>query len=157
MREKKAQFNFSLEINKCDTLIQLKDGKILLYNLTEFYNIHTYDDKTFHKLYEIDLYKPIYEYEKIKEELSTEYDSSVEDNRKKNKNKNCFKELQNDFLLYGRDKYLIELKLYNKKYEYKIIKQLDNIISDINELSDKRILLITIKEIIIFNKYYIIK
>ena len=102
MTEKIVQFNFSFQIENCDALIQLKNGKIIIYNLTEFYNIHIYNEKTFHKLYEIDLYKTLYESEKNNEEPSTENDSILNNNkknRKKNKNKNCFKELENNLLL----------------------------------------------------------
>ena len=70
--------------------------------------------------------------------------------KEKNKNKNCIKELNNGLILIGRNNYLIELNLHEDKYDYKIIKKFDNIISDINELSDKGIIVITNKKIIIF-------
>ena len=77
-----------------------------------------------------------------------------------NENKNCIKELDDGFILIGSNNYLFELNLHDKIYECKIVKELDNTISDINELPDKRIILITKEKIFILkreNEEYIIK
>jgi len=63
-------------------------------------------------------------------------------------------------ILIARNNYLIELKIKRKEYNIKVVKELDNIILDINELSDKRIITITNEKIIILikeNEEYIIK
>ena len=70
------------------------------------------------------------------------------------------KKLNKNIILIGRNNYLIELNLYKKNYDYKIVKQFDNIILDINELSDKRIIVITDEKILILkteDEEYIIK
>ena len=56
--EKHVQNLFSGIIG-CDSLIQLKDGRLIFYYFREYYNFHIYDAKTFHKLFVIDLDKPI--------------------------------------------------------------------------------------------------
>jgi len=76
------------------------------------------------------------------------------------RNKNSIKELDNGLILIARNKYLIELKLHKKNYDYKLVKQLDDDILEINELPDKRIMAITTQKIILFerkNEEYIFK
>ena len=54
----------------------------------------------------------------------------------------------------------MKLKLNKKDYDIKVIKQLDDIILDINELSNKRIILFTKEKILILKREkegYIIK
>ena len=54
--EKKAEFLFKL--NKIyDSILQLKNGKIIFYYFRERYNISIYDDKTFQKLFKFDIYE----------------------------------------------------------------------------------------------------
>ena len=56
--------------------------------------------------------------------------------------------------------FLIEVKLYEKSFDIREVKQLQDIRVDINELSDKRLIVITKSEIIILlkeNNEYIIK
>ena len=73
--------------------------------------------------------------------------------------KNCIKELKNDLILIGINKYLIKLKLGEKFLDYGISKKFDNIISDINILPNKDIIIITNENMIIinlkFNEYFI--
>ena len=141
-----AQFLFQAKIDG-NSLIQLKDGKLLLFYFQEFYLINIYNEKTFQKIFEIDFYESISEYEK--EQLN-----------KYNKNKNSIKELSNGLILIGRNNYLIELNIKRKEYNLKVIKKLDNTILDINELSDTRMIAITTEKIIILkkeNEEYIIK
>ena len=62
--------------------------------------------------------------------------------------------------MIGRDNYLFQLKLKEKDYEVKIVNKLNDIILDINELPDHRIIVITDNNIIVFNQEkdeYIIK
>ena len=58
-------------------------------------------------------------------------------------------EISNSLILIGRNNFLIELNLKRKEYNSKVVKELDNIILNINELSDKRIIEISNKKIII--------
>ena len=162
-----AQFLFQVNING-DSIMQLKDGKLLLFYFRNRYLIHIYNEKTLQKLFEIDFYEAISEYEKEKINNNNKIKDPKEDiinehnyfKTKYNNNKNSIKELSNRLILIARNNYLIELKIKRKEYNIKVVKELDNIILDINELSDKRIITITNEKIIILikeNEEYIIK
>ena len=156
MKKMKAQFIFEKDLCDiwADSIIQLKNGKIIFYPFSYYYDIRICDEKTFKRLLEIDLYKIIYEYENGKKS------NYLKTNKKYNNNKNCIKELHNGLILIGRDEYLIEINLSENTFVPKILKKFDNIILEINELSDKRIIVITNENIIIFkkeNEQYIIK
>ena len=168
---KKAQLILKRKI-RGDSIIQLKDGKILTYYFREYYDIYIYHEKTFENILELDLYKPIYEYEKEKEKNENKLKDKKEDNivnkndyfrykyGGRSKNKISIKELYNGTILIGINNYLIELNLIKKNYNYKTVKYLDNIILDVNELSDKRIIVFTNEKIIILKREkeeYIIK
>ena len=150
MKKREIQFLFTTEIS-CNNIIQLKDGKLILYNSLGLSNIYIYNEKTFQKLYEINMYKIIGldEKESLKDNDKNE-DLNYENDNSNNihYNKNCIKELDNSLILIGFNKYLVELKLHRKDYNYKIIKQFDDIISDINILPNKEIIIITNKNII---------
>ena len=166
--KKKAQLICKREING-NSIIQLKDGKLLFYYFNKFYDIYIYNEKTFQKLFEINFYKFIYEFENEKEKNEDKLKDKEEDNfdednyhskEYQNPNKNSIIELNKNRILIGRNNYLIELNLYKKNYAYKIVKQFENTILDINELSDKRIIAITKEKIIILKREkeeYIIK
>ena len=178
MIKKKAQFTMKAKI-EADSVIQLKDGRLLFYNFREDYNIFVYNEKTFEKLYKIDLkgikYEFMIKYKGDKEKNSNKLKNNEEDKEKieeddflllfdskynESRNKNSIKELDNGLILIGRDKYLIELNLQKKNYDYKLAKLLDDDILEINQLSDKRIMIITAQKIILFerkNKEYIFK
>ena len=178
MIKKEVQFNMKAEI-EADTIIQLKDGRLLFYYFRENYNIYIYNEKTFEQLFEIDLQNLKYEFmikfdgdngknsNKLKNNEEGKAKIEKDDNifNKFNKynekrNKNSIKELDNGLILIGRDKYLIEINLHKKNYDYKLAKILDDDILEINELSDKRIMVITIQKIILFerkNEEYIFK
>ena len=68
------------------------------------------------------------------------------------KNKNSIKEIDDDIILIGRDKYLIEFVLYDKSYDYKFIYEFKNSILEINVLPDKTIIVFTQDNIILYNK-----
>ena len=176
MIKKEVQFTMKSEI-EADTIIQLKDGRLLFYYFREYYSIYIYNEKTFEQLFEIDLKNLKYEFMiKLKEDEEKnsnklknneegkekmEKDDYIIDNKyNEKKNKNSIKELDNGLILIGRDKYLIELNLHKKNYDYKLAKLLDNDILEINELSDKRIMVITTQKIILFernNEEYVFK
>ena len=74
--------------------------------------------------------------------------------------KSSIKELKNGQILIGDGKYLFELNIYKKSYSCNIVKKMDYNILDINEISDKGIVIITNKKIFILKKEnldYIIK
>ena len=56
MEQKELQIMFSEEIYG-DILLQLKDGKIIFYYFRGEGNIYIYNEKSFQKLFEINLYK----------------------------------------------------------------------------------------------------
>ncbi len=62
MEKNRVQSLFKQQIY-ADSIIQLKKGKILLYYFKDSYYIRIYNEKTFHKILDINLYKPIEEYE----------------------------------------------------------------------------------------------
>ena len=71
---------------------------------------------------------------------------------RKNYNKNSIKELRNGIIIIGRNNYLFELKLEDNTYKLRVIAKLNDIILDVNELQDQRIIVITNENIIVYNK-----
>ena len=123
MESKEFQFIFTKKING-DSIIQLKDGKILFYYFRFFYNISIYNEKTFQKLYEIDLIEFIKKHEegkKKKENLNNEEDEINKWKYEFCSNKVSIKEVNNNLILIGLNEYLIELK---KKIKFMILKLL---------------------------------
>ena len=170
MENEKFQTIFSKDIDG-DSLLQLKNGKLLFYDFKGEDDIYIYNEKSFQELFKIninkdlneskeeDLNEPIenkIEKDKIEEEESS--DESKDKTKEKEYNyysdcfnKNCIKELSNGLILIGKDHYLLTLKLKDKSYDLKLVKKFKNIIFDVNELSDKRIMVITKKNIFIYN------
>ena len=154
--EKEAHFLFK-QIYFADSAIQLKNGKLLFFRLKSDYHISLFDEKTFQKLFEINLDKIINEY--IKEKQKENKETKIKKIHIFNENKNSIKELYDGLILIGRNNYLFELNINEKNYSYKIIKEYYEIILDVNELPDKRIIIITEEKIIILkrdNKEFII-
>ena len=114
MEEKWFQFLFSGKING-NSLIQLKDGKILFYHFQYYSNIYIHNEKTFKKLFEIDLIDLLnkYEEEKRKDENSND-DVEEEENKilryHYSKNTVNVKEINDGLILIGFIKYIFELK-----------------------------------------------
>ena len=169
---KEAQIIFSKTVNG-DSILQLKDGSLLFYYFRSKYGISIYNEKSFQKIFAINILKAIKKYENdnvIGEDGKSkeEQDSNGQDDEDEEeyferrrfmyedsedtKRKNSIKELSNGVILIGRDNYLIELKLKEKDYEVKIVYKLNDIILDINELPDHRIIVITDNNIILFNQ-----
>ena len=63
METKEAELQCSSKVEG-DSLIQLKDGRILFYYFRGNNNLSLYNEKTFLKILEIDLYELIEKYEK---------------------------------------------------------------------------------------------
>ena len=128
-----VQFLFTQHIY-ADSVIQLKNGRILFYYFKNYDYIFIYNEKTFQKILDIDIYNSIKEYENKREE------NELKINNRKEKIKISIKELYNSIILISYYNYLIELNLHMKTYDNKVVKELDDIILEINELSDKRII-----------------
>ena len=172
MLKKEAQFIFEKKFDG-DNIIQLKDGKIISYLTWGEYHFNVYNEKTFQKAYEIYLKQYIYEYEIMKQ-----YNKKKVEEKKENKEgdveyffynrgptndqrrNNSIKELNKDLIIIGRNNYLFEIKLYENTFYCQIVKQFDEIIFNVEVLSDKRIIAFTITNIILLEKgteEYIIK
>ena len=174
MIQKEVQLVLTEKI-KGDSIIQLKDGKLIFYYYREDYNIYIYHEKTFQLLFEINLKYLMYKFGRDIEKNNNKLENIEKEieNIKKEKflllfkikynetrNKNSIKELDNGLILIARNKYLIELYLHKKNYDYKLAKQLDDDILEINELPDKRIMVITTQNIVLYerkNEEYIFK
>jgi len=175
MIKKEAQLILNERI-KGDTIIQLKDGKLIFYYYEEDYDFWVYNEKTFQLLFEINIKNLIHRFEINNEKNNNnkleDIKKEIENIKKENlllllnnkycetSNKNSVKELHNSLILIARNKYLIELNLHKKNYDYKLANQLDDDILEINELSDKRIMVITTQNIILLgrkNEEYIFK
>ena len=171
MIKKEVQFTMKSEI-EADTIIQLKDGRLLFYYFRDDNDIYVYSEKTFEKLFEINFenlkYEILSKFKEDKEEIIKKYLKNNEKGEEysytllfnKKENKNSIKELDNGLILIGRDTFLIELNFHKKNYDYKLAKLFDDDILEINQLSDKRIMVITTQKIILFerkNEEYIFK
>ena len=161
MEKKELQLMFKQRGLNCiirfNSIIQLKDGKLLFMHNEFDNNIYIYNEKTFQKFFDINLYQFIEAFEKEQKKLKTDNKDTF--NCEENYNK-TIKELRSGFILIGLFKYLIELKLDENTYDCRIIKELDDTILNINELLDKRIIIITNEKIMIFkreNQDYIMK
>ena len=145
MEKNGVQFLFMKHIY-FDSVIQLKNGRILFYNFKDYDYIHIYNEKTFQKILDVNLFKLIKEYKSKREE------NELKINNDKGKIKISIKELYNSIILIGYYNYIIELNLYGKTYDNKVVKELDDIILEINELSDKRIIAFSFFNIIVLLK-----
>ena len=162
MEAKEFQFLFTKK-RYGDSIIQLKDGKLLIYHFTNFYFVYIYNEKTFQKLFEINLFEII---QKFDEEIKNDGGLNGKE-RKRNEreynfydNSSSIKEISNGLILIGLNKYLIELKRNKHTYDCKIVKKISDSILDLNVLRNRRIIIITKKNIYIsykMDKEYIIK
>ena len=165
--EESTQTLFTKSING-DSLLQIKDGRILCYHFRGSIELTVYEEKSFDELFTIDFLELMEKSEKPTE--SKEIIEDEENNYQKLKQiykeridkceKCTVKELLNSLILVGATNYLFELKLHEKTYDYKIIAKLEDCILEINELSDNRIIVITKSYINLINREkneYIIK
>ena len=172
MLKKEAQFIFEKKFDG-NNIIQLKNGKIISYHTWNDYHFNVYNEKSFQKVYDIYLKEYINIYEMMKQ-----YNKKKVEEKKENKEgnveyffynrgptneqreKNSIKELKKDLIIIGRSNYLFEIKLYEKTYDCQIVKQFDEIILNVDVLSEKKIIAFTITNIILLEKEteeYIIK
>ena len=168
MEGKEFQILFTKKI-KGDSLIQLKDGKILFYHLNLYNNIYIYNEKTFQKLYEINIIKHIKQYEEEKEKAKNinlynnfDYEELEGDYWEYyfSRNVASIKEMDDGLILIGYNKYLIELKINDQNYDCKIVEKINEDILEINAITNEKIIIITEKNIFILyknDKEYIIK
>jgi len=156
MSKKEAQIYFSKDI-KGDSIFQLRDGKLIFYYFRENYKILIYNEKTFQKLYEINLNEIITKFKgdgKVKingkeNQLNFDFENLYIHN---SKNKVTIKELDNNLILIGYNRYLIEINLQEKNYEINVIQCFNFNIIDVNELPDKRIMVISTRYLHVMNK-----
>ena len=178
MEEKEVEFLFTKKYIDANSILQLKDGKLLFYDSIGGYNIILYNQKTFQKLFVLDideLIKKLEEMPKVEfdEEEDDEDDDDDDDDdmkfwkkfrwsRRYSRNygdKINIKELDNGLILIGYNKYLIELNYFENNYSSKVVKKFKEIILDILELSDKKFIIIAndnIKEVIKEKGKYVI-
>ena len=133
MEKNGVQFLFMRPVY-VDSVIQLKNGRLLFYSLRDCDCIYIYNEKTFQKILDIDIYEPIKEYETKSKE------NAITVNNYEREIKISIKELYNSIILISYYNYLIKLNLHGKTYDIKVVKDLDDNILEINELSDKRII-----------------
>ena len=94
MEKNGVQFLFMQDID-FDSVIQLKNGRLLFYDFKDYDNIYIYNEKTFQKILDIDIYEPIKEYEtKSKENAITVNNYEMEI-------KISIKELYNSIILFN--------------------------------------------------------
>lgn len=124
-----------------DSIIQLKDGRLVSFYLRRYGIINIYNQNTFTKILNIDLIQII---KNEKKDDNSNYDTYFE-------SKISIKQLNNDLILIGFNKYLFEINLHENNFEYKIYQREKNIL-EINELSDKRIFVLTEDKIEILMK-----
>ena len=146
MEKNGVQFLFKQQIY-ADSVIQLKNERILFYYFKDYDCIYIYNVKTFQKILDINIYEPIEEYKAKKEKNELKIT-----NNNIRKTKISIKELYNSVILISYHNYLIELNLHKKTYDSKVVKELDDWILEINELSDKRIIVFKDFNIIVLLK-----
>ena len=168
MEEKELEFLFTKKNINGESILQLKDGKLLFYNPIGGARIILYSQKTFQKIYELNFDKLI----KKLEEENAEFDEEDDDEKpwlksrwsrrysRDYNDKISIKELDNGLLLIGYNKYLIEFYPYENIYSSKVVKKFKATIMDIIVLSEKRFIIIAndnIKEVIKEKEKYVIK
>ena len=144
MKEREIQFLFNFQI-PCNNMIQLRDGKLLFYYTKGLSDIYICNEKTFQILYAINMHKIFNSFKKEKFKAKNKKEVYNFENEKNDDNnyflnkftdcKNCIKELKNDLILIGINKYLIKPKPVEKFLDYGISKKFDNIIENSIEIS----------------------
>ena len=130
-----------------DSIIQLSDGRIISYYFRKSDIITIYNQNTFESILTIDLWDI-----NIKEKLKVFVINLTK--------VNSIFEINNNLLLVVFYQFLIEIYLKEKTFEYKIVYKSEDNILNINQLLDKRIVLITSYDIKIIYKdknQYILK
>ena len=122
-----------------DSLIQLEDGRILSFYFRKSYSLKIYEQKEFKEILSIKLGEILKQNDKINSGWGT-IDLSVI-------------QLKNMSILVGFSIYLIEIKLNEKNFESKVVFNYDENILNINELPDRRIMLITSNSILVLNNF----
>ena len=113
-----------------NSIIQLKDGRLLSFYLRQYGIINIYNQNTFKKILNINLIEIIKKEKKDNSDKDIFFESKI-----------SIKQLNNDLILIGFNKYLFEINLHENNFEYKIYQREKNIL-EINELSDKRIIVL---------------
>ena len=161
MKEDEVEILFEKKYISANSILQLKDGKLLFFFSNGGNNIIFYSQKTFQKIYELELDKLI---KKLEEDEKIEFDEEEDDDKKPLNRFRFFrkfsgnfggqiiiKETKNDLILIGFNKYLIEFNAHENIYSSKVVKKFNKKIKDIAIISDEKLIIIAkdnIKEVI---------
>ena len=127
-----------------DSLIQLEDGRILSFYFRDFRPLKIYTQNDFKEILSINVEDILKQNEKVNDLSYDDEDETFE---------LAIIQLKNKSILVGYYKYLIEIKLNEINFESKIVFEDKEIILNINELPDGRIILITNSSILVLNNF----
>ena len=122
----------------CDSIIQLKDGRLIFYNLKKNGKVIIYNQNTFQEILSINLI------EILEEEILNESEKKDIDyyDELELRTKISIKQLNNELILIAFNKYIFEINLLENNFEHKIYKK-EKIILELNELSEQKIIIFT--------------
>ena len=145
-----------------DTIFQLKDGRILAYYCRQEPYINVYDQSSFKKSLEINLYKIIYDEkiklkydkEKIKKKYEDDSDYDIEEENEEKKEEYYINKLLskakisiiqqiNNNLIISYSQFIFDINIHENSFDYKIFQKEEENILSINELLDNKIIIIT--------------
>ena len=127
-----------------DSLIQLEDGRILSFYFRDFRPLKIYTQNDFKEILSINVEDILKQNEKVNDLSYDDEDETFE---------LAIIQLKNKSILVGYYKYLIEIKLNEINFKSKIVFEDKEIILNINELPDGRIILITNSSILVLNNF----
>ena len=121
-----------------DSIIQLKDGRLIFYNLKKNGKVIIYNQNTFQEILSINLI------EILEEEILNESEKKDIDyyDELELRTKISIKQLNNELILIAFNKYIFEINLLENNFEHKIYKK-EKIILELNELSEQKIIIFT--------------
>ena len=121
-----------------DSIIQLKDGRLIFYDLKKDGKVIIYNQNTFQEILRQNLIKI------LEEEILNESEKKDIDyyNELKLRTKISIKQLTNEFILIGFNKFIFEINLHENNFEHKIYKKEKKIL-ELNELSAQKIIVFT--------------
>ena len=116
-----------------DSIIQLKDGRLIFYDLKKNGKMIIYNQNSFQKILSINLIKI------LEEEILNESEKKDIDyyNELKLRTKISIKQLTNDLILIEFNKFIFEINLQENNFERKIYKK-EKIILKLNKLFEQK-------------------
>ena len=127
--------------------MQLNDGRLLCYYLRKNGKIKIYNKNTFEKILKIDLIQILKE--KIFNEAEKNDNNIYEE--LKFKSKISIKQLTNDIILIGFNKFIFGMNVLRNGCEYAVHKKEKKIL-DLNELTGERIIVFTENDVGVLKK-----